>query len=217
MNLDGDDREKFAAFLLRMRGKGLVDRDLIAAIEATPRRNFVPSQWQADAWSDRSLPIECGEAIEGIDLQMAALTALDVQPGHRVLEIGTGSGYTAAVMARLAGRVLTVDRFKTLVEQARGRHEALGIANVVARQADGANGIPAEGPFDRIIAWAAYEALPRGFADQLSTAGIMVAAIGPAEGTQALVKLSKLGSRFEREDFAVVRFQPMAAGVAAAI
>ncbi|TYR31010.1 protein-L-isoaspartate(D-aspartate) O-methyltransferase [Mesorhizobium microcysteis] len=215
--MDEAEREKFAGFLLRMRGAGLDRRDLIAAIEATPRTSFVPSQWRADAWSDRSVPIECGETIEGIDLQMQALAALDLQPGCRVLEIGTGSGYTAAVMARLSARVLTLDRYKTLVELARQRHEALGISNIIVRQADGTLGAPAEGPFDRIIVWASYEELPRSFVDQISTGGVMVAAVGPAEGTQVMEKLAKLGSRFERTPFAQVRFQPMASGVAAAI
>ena len=215
--MDEAERERFAAFLLRMRAAGLDRRELIAAVEATPRAAFVPGQWRGDAWSDRSVPIDCGETIEGIDLQMRALAALDLEPGCRVLEIGTGSGYTAAVMARLTARVLTVDRFKTLAEEAARRHETLGIANVLARQADGAQGAPAEGPFDRIVAWAAYEALPRGFVDQLSSGGVMVAALGPAEGIQVMEKLTKLGSRFERDVVAHVRFQPMAAGLAAAL
>lgn len=215
--MDAAEREKFAAFLLRMRAAGLDRRELVAAVEATPRSAFVPAQWRADAWADRSIPIECGEAIEGIDLQMRVLAALDVEPGQRVLEIGTGSGFTSAVIARLAGRVLSVDRFRTLVDQARLRHESLGISNVILRQADGALGFPAEGPFDRIIAWASYESLPRGFADQLSTGGIMVAPIGPGDGVQAMERLAKLGSRFDRSVVAEVRLQPMASGIAAAI
>ena len=217
MGTGADEREQFAAFLLRMRGAGLDRRELVGAVEATPRTAFVPAQWRADAWSDRMVPIECGEAIEGIDLQMRVLAALDIQPGQRVLEIGTGSGYTAALMARLAGRVLSLDRFRTLVEGARQRHESLGLVNVVTRQADGTLGLPAEGPFDRIVAWASYESLPRGFVDQLATGGIMVAAIGPGEHVQAMECLTKLGSRFERSVIADVRFQPMAGGVAAAI
>ena len=123
MNGAPDDREAFAAFLLRLRGKGIVSKELVAAFEATPRRGFLPGQWQSAAWSDRMVPIECGEAIEGADLQATVIAALDIQPGHRVLEVGTGSGYTAAVMARLGGRVVTLDRYKTLVEQARQRFE----------------------------------------------------------------------------------------------
>lgn len=215
--MDEAERERFAAFLLRMRAAGLDRRDLIAAVEATPRATFVPGQWRSDAWSDRSVPIECGETIEGVDLQMQVLAALDIQPGCRVLEVGTGSGFTAAVMARLAGRVLSIDRFRTLVEAATQRNETLQLSNVLVRQLDGSQGVPADGPFDRIVVWAAYDALPRGFVDQLSSGGVMIAAIGPADGVQLLEKLTKVGSRFERENVANVRFQPIARGVAAAL
>ena len=215
MTLDG--REGFAAFLLRLRGKGIVGKELIAAFEATPRGGFVPERWQEAAWAEGMVPIECGEAIEGADLQAQVVHALAIEPGHRVLEIGAGSGYTAAVMARLAARVVTVERFKTLTEQARRRFEALGLTNVFVRQADGAGGLAAEGPFDRIIVWAAYESLPRNFVDQLSSGGIMIAPIGPAEGEQVLTKLTKVGSRFEREEIGIVRLQPIASGIAAAI
>ncbi|WP_019170468.1 protein-L-isoaspartate(D-aspartate) O-methyltransferase [Pseudaminobacter salicylatoxidans] len=217
MNSPFDDREGFAAFLLRLRGRGIVPKDLIAAFEVTPRRAFIQPQWHDLAWSERMLPIECGETMEGADLQAAVIAALGIEPGSRVLEIGTGSGYTAAVMSRLAARVVTVDRFKTLSEQATQRFEALGIANAFVRQADGSNGLPGEGPFDRIVVWAAFESLPRPFVDQLSSGGVMVAPIGPAEGEQLMAKLTKLGSRFEREDIGVVRLQPMAQGIAAAI
>jgi protein-L-isoaspartate(D-aspartate) O-methyltransferase len=217
MNTMLDDREGFAAFLLRLRALGTPPRDLVAAMEATPRKTFVPGAWQSVAWSDRMVPIECGETLEGADLQAAVIAALQLEPGHRVLEVGTGSGFTAAVMARLAARVVTVDRYKTLAEQAKQRFEALGITNAFARQADGSNGLPGEGPFDRIVVWATFDNLPRAFVDQLSTNGIMIAPIGPAEDTQLLAKLTKIGSRFEREDIAKVRLQPVIKGVAAVI
>lgn len=212
-----DDREGFAAFMLRLRGNGVATRELVAALEATPRKAFVPGQWQSIAWSDRMIPIACGETIEGADLQAAILRALDLQPGSRVLEIGTGSGYTAAVMSRLSGRVVTVERYKTLVAQARARLEALGIQNVQVRHADGGIGLPSEGPFDRIVVWAAFESLPRAFADQLAVGGTMIAPIGVGEAPQVLAKLTKVGSRFEREDIGQVRLQPILPGVAAVI
>ena len=193
------------------------DRALIAAFEATPRRGFISGQFHSIAWSDGMLPIECGEAIEGADLQAAVIASLAIEPGNRVLEIGTGSGYTAAVMSRLAARIVTIDRYKTLVEQARQRFEALGIGNVVVRQADGSGGLPAEGPFDRIVAWAAFDSLPRFLLDQLSSGGIVIAPIGPEEGEQVLAKLTKVGSRFEREDIGLVRLQPILRSVAAII
>jgi protein-L-isoaspartate(D-aspartate) O-methyltransferase len=213
----GPDREGFAAFLLRMRGRGAVSRDVIAAFEATPRSAFLPVHFSSLAWSERVLPIECGEAIEGVDLQAQVITALALEPGNRVLEIGTGSGYTAAVISRLAGKITTLDRYKTLTEQARQRFEQFGIQNVHARQADGSNGLAADGPFDRIVIWAACDSHPRTFVDQLSSGGTMVAAIGPEEGRQVLVRLTKVGSRFDREEIGEVRFQPLLKGVAAVL
>lgn len=212
-----DDREGFAAFLLRLRGKGTVSKALITAFEATPRRSFVSGQHHGVAWSERTLPIECGEAIEGADLQAAIIAALGLESGNRVLEIGTGSGYSAAVISRLAARVTTIDRYRTLVEQARQRFEALGISNAIARQADGSTGLAGEGPFDRIVAWVAFETLPRFLLDQLSSGGIVIAPIGPAEGEQVVAKLTKVGSRFEREDIGIVRFQQVIAEVAAVL
>jgi protein-L-isoaspartate(D-aspartate) O-methyltransferase len=217
MNEVPDEREAFAAFLLRLRGKGIVSKELVAAFEATPRRNFLPSQFQSAAWSDRTAPIECGEAIEGVDLQAVVVAALELNNGHRVLEVGTGSGFTAAVIARLAGRVITLERYRTLAEQARQRFEKLGLTNAVARHADGANGLPGEGPFDRIVAWTVFDGLPRPFVDQLSSGGIMITPIGPSEGEQVLAKLTKVGSRFERADIATVRLQPIAKGLAAVL
>jgi len=212
-----EEREGFAAFMLRLRGNGVATRELAAAFEATPRRGFLPGQWHSVAWSDRMIPIPCGETIEGVDLQASIIRALDLQPGARVLEIGTGSGYTAAVMSRMAGRVLTIERYKTLATQARAHLDALGIQNVQVRHADGANGLPGEGPFDRIVVWAAFESLPRAFVDQLAIGGTMITPIGMAEAPQDLARLTKVGSRFEREDIGQVRLQPITPGVAAVI
>ena len=214
MNATPDEREGFAAFLLRLRTRGIVSRELVAAFEATPRPAFLPGQYHRLAWSDRMLPIECGEAIEAVDLQATVLAALALEAGNRVLEIGTGSGYTAAVMARLAGRVVTLDRYRTLCDLARQRFESLGFANAFARHADGALGLQGEGPFDRVVSWAAFDTLPRTFVDQLSSGGIMIAPIGPAEDRQTLVRLTKVGSRFEREDLGQVRAQPLLKGLA---
>ena len=212
-----DEREAFASFLLRLRGKGIVAKEVISAFEATPRHAFVPDRWQSVAWSEGMIPIECGEAIEGPDLQAEIIASLAIEPGHRVLEIGAGSGFTAAVMARLAARLVTIERYKTLTEQARQRIEALGFTNVSVRHADGSQGLAAEGPFDRIVVWAAFDSLPRNFVEQLASNGVMVAPIGPEEGLQTLTKLTKIGSRFEREDIGTVRLQPIMRSVAAVI
>lgn len=203
------------AFLKRQRGR--LSPELAAAFQTVPREEFLSADLNDVAWSDRMLPLDCGEAIEGVDLQALVMQALGVEPGHRVLEVGTGSGFTAALMARLSARVTTIERFRTLAETARNRFEALGLTSITQRHADGSNGLHANGPYDRIVVWAAFDNLPRIFVDQLATNGVMIAPIGPDEGVQELAKLSKVGSRFEREDIAHVRFQPITRSVAAKI
>ena len=210
------DREGFAAFLLRMRARGINDPALFAAIEATDRRDFVPGHVQDAVWLNRMLPIPCGEAIEGIDLQAQIFAALGPLEG-RVLEVGTGTGFSAAVLGKLAARVLTLERFRTLVKEAMARLAARGLDNVIVRHADGAPGAVADGPFDRIVVWGAFEGPPRHFVDQLASNGAMVCAIGPGDGVQTLVKLTKIGSRFDREDIGHVRLQPLATAIAAAL
>lgn len=217
MNYRLSDRENFAAFLMRMRAKGVTDPNLLSAFEATPRRGFVPTTYVDYAYSDRTVPIECGEVIEGIDLQAKMIAQLGIEESHRVLEVGTGSGYTAAVMARLASRVTTADRYKRLCEESKARLEALRLSNISVRHADAKFGLSGEGPFDRIIVWASFDAMPRAFVDQLATNGVMVCAIGPDEDEQTLVRLTKIGSRFERDDLDKVRFQPLAASIAAVL
>ena len=213
MNPSGENG--LGAFLLRQRGR--ISRELADAFEATPRERFLPAAFADAAWSERMAPIECGEAIEGVDLQAQVLQSLNIEPGHRVLEVGTGSGYTAAIMARLSARVTTVERFRTLAGLARTRIEELGLAGVNIQHHDGSNGYHINSPYDRIVVWAAFDTLPRSFADQLATNGIMIAPIGPADDEQSLARLTKVGSRFDREDIAKVRFQPVARALAATL
>lgn len=210
------DREGFAAFLLRMRGAGLDDKALMTAIEAVPRRDFIEAQFRHLAMGARTIPIACGETLEGLDLQARMIHALGIEGGQRVLEIGTGTGFTAAVMSKIAKRVYTVERFRTLHQEAVQRFRHLGIGNVIASQADGSVGRD-DGPFDRIISWVAFESIPRQFVDQLVSGGIMVCAIGGADQPQALARMTKTGSRFEREDIGTVRFQPIVPGLPAVL
>ncbi|PYE89709.1 protein-L-isoaspartate(D-aspartate) O-methyltransferase [Phyllobacterium leguminum] len=211
------EREEFAAFVLRMRGRGMNDQRLFSAIEATPRRGFVNPVWADIAYKNSTIPLDCGEYIEGIDDQARMISALGVEEGHRVLEIGTGSGFTACIMGKLGGRVTTIERYKTLVEQARQRLQALKIDNVLVKHVDGRHGPPGGGPFDRIIVWPAFESLPRHFVDLIASNGVMVAPIGPGDGSQVVARLAKTGSRFEREDLMLVRYQPFIEGVASVL
>ncbi|KGD98412.1 MULTISPECIES: protein-L-isoaspartate(D-aspartate) O-methyltransferase [Rhizobium/Agrobacterium group] len=211
------EKEGFAALVLRLRSEGISDLDLLTAVEQTPRSQFVPAPFADEAYSSRTVPIDCGSFMEGADLAVRLLHRLQVKPGHRVLEIGTGSGFTAAVMARIAERVLTVERYRTLVAAAQGRMDALGLRNVVVRQADGSNGMPGEGTFDRIFVTAAFPSLPRFYAEQLTHGGSMIAPLMIDDDTCMMLRLTKTGSRFEREDLFTVPYLPIVPHIAAAL
>ncbi len=211
------EKEGFAALVLRLRAEGLADLDLLTAVEQTPRSLFVPPSASEDAYSSRTIPIDCGAFMEGADLAVRLLFRLQVKPGQRVLEIGTGSGFTGAVLGRLAERVLTVDRYKTLVTGAQARMDKLGLRNVVVRQADGIQGMPGEGTFDRILVTGAFTSMPRFYAEQLVSGGSMIAPLMLEDGTCMMVRLMKTGSRFDREDLFPAPYLPLAPHIAAAL
>lgn len=211
------EREGFAALVLRLRSEGISDLDLLTAVEQTPRSQFVPAPLAEDAYSSRTIPIDCGAFMEGADLAVRLLHRLQVKPGHRVLEIGTGSGFTAAVMGRIAERVTTVERYRTLVANANARMDALGLRNVIIRQADGSNGLPGEGTFDRIFVTAAFTTLPRFYAEQLTHGGSMIAPLIQDDETCLMTRLTKTGSRFEREDLFPAPYLPLVPHIAEAL
>ncbi|CCM75457.1 protein-L-isoaspartate(D-aspartate) O-methyltransferase [Rhizobium mesoamericanum] len=194
------EKEGFAALVLRLRAEGVSDLDLLTAVEQTPRSLFVPPQFAEQAYSSRTIPIECGSFIEGVDFAVRVLHHLKIKPGQRVLEVGTGSGFMSAVMARMAERVLTIDRYKTLTASAQRRIDSLGLRNVIIRQADGSAGLQGEGTFDRILVTAAFNSMPRFYTDQLVSGGSMIAPLMISENECRLVRLTKTGSRFEREE-----------------
>lgn len=203
------EKEGFAALVLRLRAEGISDLDLLTAVEQTPRSQFVPAQFSDNAYSSRTIPIECGSFLEGIDFAVRILHHLKLKPGQRVLEIGTGSGFTAAVMGRLAERVLSIDRYKTLTSAAQRRMESLGLRNVVIRHADGSAGMQGEGTFDRILVTAAFNAMPRFYTDQLVSGGSMIAPLMISENECRMVRLTKTGSRFEREELFEAPYLPI--------
>ena len=211
------EKEGFAALALRLRGEGINNLDLLTAVEQTPRTMFVPPQFSGDAYSSRLLPIDCGSFVEGVDLAVRLLHLLHLKPGQRVLEIGTGSGFTAAVMGRLTERVLTVDRYKTLVTAAQQGIEKNGVRNVVVRQADGSNGMPGEGTFDRILVTAAFPAMPRQFVEQLVSGGMLLAPVMVSDTECRMLRLVKTGSRFDREDLFEVPYLPIVPHLAQAL
>lgn len=210
------DREGFASFVMRMRGQGINDPQLFASIEATPRQSFVDASYAHLAYSPRMIPVECGSYLEGLDDQARIIAALDLEPGHRVLEIGTGSGFTAAIMSPLVGRVTTVERYRKLCDRALQQFVTHKRENIVVKHADGRNGIPG-GPFDRIVLWLASEDLPRQFVELLATHGVLIAPIGPADGVQTVMRVAKIGSRFDQEEIMQVRYQPFIEGISAVL
>ena len=203
------EKEGFAALVLRLRAEGISDLDLLTAVEQTQRSLFVPPQFADDAYSSRTIPIECGSFLEGIDFAVRILHHLKLKPGQRVLEIGTGSGFTAAVMGRIAERVLTIDRYKTLTSAAQRRVETLGLRSVIVRHADGSAGMQGEGTFDRILVTAAFNAMPRFYSDQLVSGGSMIAPLMISENECRMVRLTKTGSRFEREELFEAPYLPI--------
>jgi len=203
------EKEGFAALVLRLRAEGVSDLDLLTAVEQTPRSLFVPPQFAEQAYSSRTIPIECGSFLEGVDLAVRILHHLKIKPGQRVLEVGTGSGFMSAVMARMAERVLTIDRYKTLTTNAQRRVDSLGLRNVIIRQADGSAGLQGEGTFDRILVTAAFNSMPRFYTDQLVSGGSMIAPLMISEDECRLVRLTKTGSRFEREELFDTPYLPI--------
>ena len=211
-----DKREAVASLLLRLRQSGIMEKRLFAAFDAVPRQNFVPLIFLDDSYSTGSFPIECGQIMTSGDQVARTLLALDVGAKDRVLEIGTGSGYQAALLSRLGSKVTTLDRFRTLVEKAKTRMETLKITNVLVTHADGRNGLP-NALFDRIIINGAVKELPKHLIEQVASNGVIIAPVGQPDGVQTVMKMTKIGSRFENEKLFEVRMQPLKAGLAKAI
>ena len=211
---DEETRIQAASIVLRLRGLGISDRAVLNAIETVPRTLFVPKAWRHRAYADRPLPIDCGQTISAPSLVGRMTVALDVSDRHSVLEIGTGSGYHSAVLARLARRVTTIDRFRTLVRSAERRWLALGIRNISAVVADGALGWKRQAPFDRILLTAAVPVPPAKLITQLSESGILIAPVGAEGGTQRLTLFQRIGQKVDTRDLGSARFLPIIPGVA---
>ncbi|MBP2238061.1 protein-L-isoaspartate(D-aspartate) O-methyltransferase [Sinorhizobium kostiense] len=202
-------QEGLAAMALRLRAAGVANNDLLRAVEQTPRSFFCPAQYQQDVYSRRLIPLDCGSFMEGCDLAVRLLHCLNLKPGQRVLEVGTGSGFTAAVMGRIAERVLTIDRYQTLVGTAQKNLEKTGVRNVVVRHADGSAGVPGEGTFDRILITAAFDSLPRTFSDHLVSGGTLLVPIMMSATRCRIVRVNRTGSRFDREDLFEAPYLPI--------
>jgi len=201
-------------FQLTLRRRGISDRAVLRTMEEIPREAFVEEGDRADAYRDSALGIACGQTISQPFVVAYMTEQLQLQKQHRVLEIGTGSGYQAAILSRLAGQVLTIERFRTLADTARARLERLGCDNVEVMFGDGFDIPPGAGQFDRIIVTAAMEQIPDSLIERLEPGGILIAPVGPHHGTQTLLRLAKTDAGIERKELVDVRFVPALPGVA---
>jgi protein-L-isoaspartate(D-aspartate) O-methyltransferase len=209
-----DDRIGRMGFILMLRRRGITDTDVLRAMDEVPREHFVSPEHVAAAYADQAMPIACGQTISQPYVVAFMTERLAVERKHRVLEIGTGSGYQAAVLSRLARAVVTVERYRTLAETARIRFETLGYDNIDVVVGDGVAGFPEHAPYDRIIVTAAAETVPPELLEQLAGGGVMVLPLGPQRGPQTLAKLTKTADGIVRENLIAVRFVPLLAGKA---
>jgi protein-L-isoaspartate(D-aspartate) O-methyltransferase len=201
-------------FQLTLRRRGISEQTVLRAMEEVPREAFVDRDDRTDAYRDSALGIACGQTISQPFVVAYMTEQLKLAKNHRVLEIGTGSGYQAAVLSRLAGRVLSVERFRTLADSARQRLEELGYFNVEVMLADGL-ALPEQiGPFDRIIVTAAMPKIADELMQRLEPGGILIAPVGPHHGVQTLVRFVRTESGFDRKELVDVRFVPALPGIA---
>ena len=191
-----------------LRRQGIADRRVLAAMEATPREAFVPEEEQEWAYADRALAIDCEQTISQPSIVAMMSEALELTGSERVLEIGTGSGYQAAVLSRLAGEVFSIERHAGLAAQAAQALQQVGASNVNLRIGDGTLGWPEAAPFDRIIVTAAAEHVPHALWEQLQEGGLLVAPLGP-ESAQTLQVLRKRSGQPERKVLCGCRFVPL--------
>ena len=200
-------------FLFALRSKGVTDARVLNAMEEIDRGAFVKGLFHERAYEDMPLPIACGQTISQPSVVGLMTQALEISPRDKVLEVGCGSGYQAAILSRLARRVYTIDRHKRLVAEARAAFETLGLANITAFTADGSHGLPDQAPFDRILVTAAAEDPPGPLLAQLRIGGIMVLPVGQSDAVQQLIRVRRTEDGFDYEELRPVRFVPLLEGL----
>ncbi len=195
--------------IMELRRSGIGDTDVLAAIERIPREAFVPPTFQDQAYENRALPIGHGQTLSQPEVVAAMTQALQADRGLRVLEVGTGSGYQAAVLSRLFRRVYTVEQSRALLDEAEARFAELRLHNITCHHGDGGLGWPAQAPFERMIVTAAAAEVPGVLVDQLGPEGILVLPVGPRGREQTLLRITRLETGLREEDLGKVRFVPL--------
>ena len=198
--------------IMQLRARGIADTRVLRAMELVPRQDFVDPAFTDQAYADAALPIECGQTISQPYVVAFMTERLAVEPHHTVLEIGTGSGYQAAVLSHLCRRVLTIERYRELQKSAEATFSRLGIGNVTTIIGDGWLGWPPQAPFDRIMVTAAAEEPPAALIDQLAEGGRMIIPLGETRDTQFLTQIDKRADGIEQRQLLAVRFVPLVKG-----
>ncbi len=207
-----DDIRKIR-LLMELRKQGVSDTHVLSAMERVPRELFVPEAFQDQAYENIALPIGAGQTISQPQIVAEMTAALELGPRLKVLEVGTGSGYQAAVLAHLCRRLYTIERHRTLAEDAEARFAALRLGNIVVQVGDGGEGWPAQAPFDRIIVTAQAEMLPEVLLSQLREGGVMILPIVENGRGQMVVRLRRTADGVERESLMQARFVPLLNGL----
>lgn len=207
------DAEAKMQFLYNLRNNGVTDQRTLSAMEKIDRALFVRGLFADRAYDDTALSIACGQTISQPSVVGRMTQALQISPRDKVLEIGTGSGYQAAILSQLARRVYTVDRYRRLVHGAREVFSRLGLVNITAITADGSLGLPEQAPFDRIIVTAAPEDPPPALLAQLRVGGIMVLPVGQSDTVQSLIRVTRTETGYDYEELLAVRFVPLVEGL----
>lgn len=204
-----DNTSRAARLADELQVQGIHDQRVLAAIRAVPREAFVGEREAPAAYLDTALPIGCGQTISQPFIVAYMSEQLGVEPDHEVLEIGTGSGYQAAILAHLSAHVYTIERHESLLEAARERFARLGLDNITGRTGDGASGWPEPRDFDRIIVTAAASKLPEALVDQLREGGRMIVPLGGRFADQHLVRIDKTPEGLKETRLLGVRFVPL--------
>ena len=205
--------ERKMQFLYALRSKGVTNTAVMTAMERIDRGDFIRGVFSDRAYEDVPLPISCGQTISQPSVVGLMTQALMISPRDKVLEVGTGSGYQAAILSQLARRVYTVDRHRPLIKDASALFEALDLSNIIAFTADGSFGLPDHAPFDRIVVTAAAEDPPGPLLAQLKIGGIMVVPVGQSDAVQSLIRVTKTETGFDYEELRSVRFVPLVEGL----
>jgi protein-L-isoaspartate(D-aspartate) O-methyltransferase len=208
-----DSTERKMQFMFALRSRGVTEARVLSAMEKVDRGTFVRGHFAGRAYEDMPLPIACGQTISQPSVVGLMTQALRVSPRDKVLEVGTGSGYQAAILSQLARRVYTVDRHKRLVVQASEVFRQMDLTNITAVTADGSFGLPDQAPFDRILVTAAAEDPPGPLLAQLKTGGIMVLPVGQSDAVQSLIRVTRGEDGLDYEEILPVRFVPLVEGL----